>query len=365
MDENKRNEDALISEPDESGVRYYHSTNARSTQGVQIKTKQKTANSSLRNSLIILGCIIAGIVLLGVSCDRFFYGGRAEVKFPPRPYIATVYVEGTILESSADAWGSVSSYHHEWTLDKIDQLIYDGNNMGLIVFVDSPGGGIYESDELYFKIKEYQNKTGNPVYSALGSMAASGGYYISAPADKIVANRNCWTGSIGVTIGTLVDFSEFLDRYGIKTTTITSGANKAMGSSFEPVTNEQRAIFQSLVDEAYNQFVDVIAEGRDMEVDRVKELADGRIYSAKQAFELGLIDQIGTLDEAISDMKTTYELEGCEVVDIYYVNYSILASLLGNTNLKNLGGRGDAAVLMDLLDKQNPFPVSYLCELMQ
>lgn len=109
----------------------------------------------------------------------------------------------------------------------------------MILFVNSPGGGVYESDELYLKIKEYQEQTECPVYAVMGSMAASGGYYISAPADKIVANRNTWTGSIGVTIGTLYDISGLLEQYGVKTETITAGRNKAMGSSVEPMTEEQ------------------------------------------------------------------------------------------------------------------------------
>ena len=112
------------------------------------------------------------------------------------------------------------------------------------------------------KLKEYKEKTKRPVYAYMGSMAASGGYYISAPADMIFANRNCWTGSIGVTIGTLYDLSGFLERHGIKAVTIASGRNKSMGSIVDPLTDEQRRIFQSLVDEAYDQFVNIVAEER-------------------------------------------------------------------------------------------------------
>ena len=124
-------------------------------------------------------------------------------------------------------------------------MIDDGENKGMILYLDTPGGSVLASDELYFKIKEYQKKTKRPVYASMQSMAASGGYYISAPCDKIIANRNCWTGSIGVTLGTMYDVSELLDKIGVKTNTITSGENKAMGSSVEKMSREQREIFQS------------------------------------------------------------------------------------------------------------------------
>lgn len=101
-----------------------------------------------------------------------------------------------------------------------------------------------------------------------------GGYYVSAGCDKIIANRNCWTGSIGVTLGTMYDVSELLDNLGIKTQTITSGANKAMGSSVEPMTKEQKQIYQSMVAEAYEQFTEIVAEGRNMSLSKVKKLAD-------------------------------------------------------------------------------------------
>lgn len=117
-------------------------------------------------------------------------------------YIGTIYIEGTISE---DADGT---YNHQYLLNAIDAMIADDENKGMILYVDTPGGSVFASDELYFKIKEYQEKTERPVYASMQSMAASGGYYISAPCDKIIANRNCWTGSIGVTLGTMYDISE-------------------------------------------------------------------------------------------------------------------------------------------------------------
>ncbi|QAT44122.1 signal peptide peptidase SppA [Aminipila luticellarii] len=328
-------------------------------------TKVPNKKARLKKALIIFGIIIAVIVVLGIMLSRFdtdsssASGGNI---YPDDPYIAKLNVEGTIGEGNSDYFGTPVGYQHQWTLDTIDDLIKDDNNKGIILFINSPGGGVYESDELYFKIKEYQKKTGRPVYSAMGTMAASGGYYISTPCDKIIANRNCWTGSIGVTLGTIYDFSGLLEKYGVKTNTITSGANKAMGNPVDPMTDEQKKIFQSLVDEAYDQFVNLVAEGRHMDVQKVRTLADGRIYTAKQALALGLIDKIGTYDEAVADMKTTYKMGDCQVVELDDEQTSLLGMLFGKVNLPALSSKSDVASIVELMKDETEFPISYMCE---
>lgn len=143
-------------------------------------------------------------------------------------------------------------------------------NKGILLIVDSPGGGVYESDELYLKLKDYKETTGNPIWTYMKSEACSGGYYISMASDKIFANRNCTTGSIGV-IMSLVNTKDLYDKLGIKEINITSGKNKAMGSSGQDLTDEQKEILQSNVDEAYEQFVSIVADGRKMDVETVKK----------------------------------------------------------------------------------------------
>jgi protease-4 len=280
---------------------------------------------------------------------------------------------GTISESDSSSLLSSSTYHHQWLLNCIDDMMRDKDNKGLIIFVNSPGGSVYASDELYYKIKEYQKKTGRPVYSYMASEAASGGYYISSPCDRIIANRNCWTGSIGVTIGTLYDVTGLLKKMGVRTVTITSGRNKAMGSSAVKMTSEQRKIFQGLVDEAYDQFVGVVASGRHMKAGTVRKLADGRVYTAKQAKTNGLIDEIATFDQAKQDMKTRYNLQGVDVQDIQYAeSSSFLGSLLGSFMEKKLSGTdiGDLLGVSEadsqydqiraLLGSNNKFTVTYM-----
>jgi protease-4 len=338
--------------------------------------REERRGGGWRKGVIIYICIFVGIVLLGFVFRAMFSGldDASSSATPNSPYIARLDVTGTISGSpNVDIFGNISGYNHSWTLDGIDDLIYDDNNFGLILFVDSPGGGVYESDELYLKLREYADSTGRPVYAVMGSMAASGGYYISAVAERIYANRNTWTGSIGVTMGTMVDLSEFLDRYGVKTETITSGRNKAMGSNFEPMTNEQRAIFQGLIDEAYDQFTGIVAEERSLDLGYVRELADGRIYTAMQAIDNGLIDDIGDFYTALDDMQEVYNLDFCDVVTLDYEYRSLLGTLLGTgaeknltAFLSNLAGiltreSGDIGAALRLAESRIPSP-QYLYE---
>lgn len=328
--------------------------------------EKKKNKHRLRKSLVIFGCIIVGIIvlaLIGNAVKDKIWGSEDDIA-ASGPYIAKIYVEGTIMAGQTDTFGLPAGYQHDWTLDKIDELISDDNNRGLIIFVDSPGGGVYESDELYLKLKEYKEKTGRPVYSAMGSMAASGGYYISTAADKIVANRNTWTGSIGVTIGTIYDISGLLEKYGVKTQTITAGRNKAMGSSTQPMTEEQKAIFQSLVDDAYEQFTGIVSQERKIDINKVKEIADGRIYTAKQALDLGLVDSIGTVKDAEKDMKKEYDLKDCEVVDVVYQDDSLWGSLMSGVKIPDLRG-GDVSAILNKIDSESKFPISYECEMLK
>ncbi|MBQ6622869.1 MAG: signal peptide peptidase SppA [Mogibacterium sp.] len=294
--------------------------------------------------IVLLCAVLAG----GYGLFRLIRGtdaGSSEVRFN-HDYIAVIDVNGEISDSlSTDLSGQVSGYDHTWTMDEIDRLIEDEHNKGIFMRVDSPGGSVYTSDEIYYKILEYQEKTERPVYAYMGSMAASGGYYISAPCNRIYANRNCWTGSIGVTTGTMYNITELLDKFGIKTETITSGPNKSMGSSTEEMTDEHRAILQSLIDEAYEQFVGIVAEGRGMEVSEVKKVADGRILTAKQALDAGLIDGIMNEEEALEKMKQDEQLEDCEAEYLQPVYETTMI-----TYFENYLRRGSESELSDYME---------------
>lgn len=317
--------------------------------------------------LIVLGVIILCVVLLTAGCHSFTDGLLGDLSGTPDntvttdfgySYIGTLHIEGEIDEAG------VGTYNHEYLLNAIDAMIEDDDNKGIILYVNTPGGSVFASDELYFKIKEYQETTGRPVYSSMQSQATSGGYYISAPCDKILANRNCWTGSIGVTMGSLINVSQLLEDLGVEVNTITSGPNKAMGSSVEPLTKEQKAIMQSLIDEAYDQFVEIVADGRGMNEKKVRRIADGRIYSAQQALDNGLIDGIATYEEAIADMQKAYDLGDCAVEEFIPESSSDLYDLLGLlTDEKNLSGITEAEAVEKLMALNGKVKVSYICEM--
>ena len=264
--------------------------------------------------------------------------GSYEFNPPVNDYIAIVRVEGTIQEQAdTNAFGEAVGYQHATTLDYIDNLIDDSGNVGILLYVDSPGGTVYESEELYLKLKEYKEKTGRPIWDYMAHYAASGGYMVSLAADKIYANPNTTTGSIGVIMSGY-DMSGLYEKLGIRYVSITSGANKDSSQ----MTDEQIAIYQEQVDEYYNKFVGIVAEGRSMSEEDVKVLADGRTYTANQAIDNGLIDEIALYDDMVSEMRDElgtgefYELEATQ---------SVLASFLSKA--EKLIPKSEAQILKE------------------
>lgn len=254
------------------------------------------------NGLVVAVSIIVGAIVFVNIWSSVISGLVGAEGKPIREgnIIDTLYVQGTIAEGEAD-------YNHSWTINRINELMEDEQNKGIFLYVNSPGGGIYESDELYLKLKQYKEVTKRPVYAYMAQTAASGGLYVCMAADQIYANRMTMTGSIGV-IMSMTDTTGLQELLGIKTENIVSGKNKAMGN---PLTEEQRQILQAMIDESYDIFVGIVAENRGLPVEEVRQLADGRIYSALQAKELKLIDEVGTLEEAMQAMVNDNGLKDC------------------------------------------------------
>lgn len=270
--------------------------------------------------------LILGLVVLLLAASLL--GLRSLSGFGS--YIDVITVSGTISSTSQSGLFETSAYDHAFLLGSIDSLIEDESNEGLLLYIDSPGGGVYESDELYLKLMEYREATGRPIYAYFGATAASGGYYIAMAAEHIVANRNCTTGSIGVISGPYMDITDLFEKLGIETTYFTSGRNKAMGSNDVEMTDEQRDILQSYVDETFEQFVEVVIAGRpNLSETRIRELADGRIYTARQAKENGLIDEIGSFEDAAEALSEAYGLHQCELRYVQKESSGIWQSLFG------------------------------------
>lgn len=262
--------------------------------------------------------IISGLVILSVIAfflrDESFEDLEAqtweeetiEVGGPEK--IVQIYIDGVIQEDTE----SDPAFGYSFLMDQLDQVMEDEMVKAIVLRINTPGGSVVASDEIYEKLLELKQK-GKKVIVSMGSTAASGGYYISAPADKIYANRATLTGSLGV-IFSFYNFSELADKYGVSEVVIKSGRYKDIGSPLRAMVPEEKEIFQKLVDESYQRFVDIIAEGRKLPREKVLELADGRVYSGLQAESLGLVDQLGDLEEATQGAK---ELSG-------YMNASVI-----------------------------------------
>jgi len=264
-------------------------------------------------------------------------------------YIARIDIKGVIQEKN-------ETYNQKWLLDMIGSLMKDENNKGLFIYVDSPGGSVYEADELYLKLCEYKETTGRPIYAYFSHMAASGGYYIGCVADYIMANRNCTTGSIGVIMGPVYTLTGLFEKYGIESTSITAGKNKNMFNINEPITAEQRQIIQDYINEAYDQFTGIVAKERSLPIERVREIADGRIYTAKQALEIKLIDKICGYDEAVDYMKSElYNDSGIALEYVEYVYEKTFSDFFSSISTKISGQKADS-FLDDITERINSCP---------
>ena len=204
-----------------------------------------------------------------------------------------------------------NTYSRGSVLNQIKEAKGNPNVKAILLSVNSPGGGVYETAELYNALKN----SGKDVYVSMKKMAASGGYYVSTPAKKIFVNTETTTGSLGV-IMSYVSAQKFLNDHGIKQETIRSGEQKAVGGLTEDLPESTRKILQEQNKEAYERFVKAIAEGRHLSEDEVKKLADGRTYTGTQAVANKLADKVGTEDELIDLIKEEKGMSNPTVIEL-------------------------------------------------
>jgi len=182
---------------------------------------------------------------------------------------------------------------------RLGQFADDRSVRGFLIEIRSPGGGAAASQAIYEALRQFRNEDERPVIAWIGAVGASGGYYAALPADSILALPSSITGSIGV-IMKLPNAGELLRRWGVEFEVIKSGENKELGSSTRALTEGERAVLQTLIDDTYGQFVDAVAESRPLSRDSITVLADGRVFSGQRAVDVGLIDATGTLEDAIA-----------------------------------------------------------------
>ena len=246
---------------------------------------------------VIIGAVI--VVFLGL----FFVGsvfiakallGTDEGQFVQKPGIGLVEVKGMILDSRE-------------TVRQLRHFLKKDDIKAVVLRVDSPGGVVAPSQEIYDEVRKFAAK--KKIVVSMGSLAASGGYYISAPATLIYANPGTITASIGVIIK-LSNIEALMDKIGIKATVVKTGKFKDSGSPVRELTAEDRAMFQSVIDSTHNQFVKAVASGRKLPEDEVRRIADGRVLSGEQALALKLVDRLGTLQDAIEEAGKLAGIKG-------------------------------------------------------
>jgi protease-4 len=225
--------------------------------------------------------IITGLLLLLIAISAII--ALTEKHIPLGEKVALVRVEGPIFDSKN-------------AIEEIKDYVEDSSIKAIVIRVDSPGGAVAPSQEIYEEIKKATSK--KKVVVSMGSMAASGGYYISSAATKIVANPGTLTGSIGV-IMEIPNIEGLLNKIGVKTEVVKSGRYKDMASAFKTMKDEERLILQAVLDDVHEQFIEAVSKGRKMPIEKVRELSDGRVFTGRQAKELGLVDEIGNIEDTI------------------------------------------------------------------
>lgn len=282
--------------------------------------------------LIVVGLFVGLLVLLigSLLLGRLLFKGN-EPSFPTSQGVGLVEVKGMIVDS------------HE-PIRQLRYFLKKDNVKAVVLRVDSPGGVVGPSQEIYQEVKRLAAK--KKVVVSMGSLAASGGYYIAAPATLIYANPGTITASIGV----LIKFSNIeglLDKVGIKSSTIKTGAFKDAGSPDRPLSPEDRAMFQAVIDSTHEQFVRAVAEGRKLPIEDVRLIADGRVLSGEQAKAVKLVDKLGNLQDALDEAGRLAGISGEPALILppkKKVNY--LDLLAGGAEekfsgiLNKVGGRG-------------------------
>jgi protease-4 len=242
--------------------------------------------------------------------------------------VGVIKITGLITTVSEISPFFGSTAGSETITSQIRKAAADGSVKALVLRINSPGGSAAGSQEIFQAIQEYREDTKKPVVASMGDMAASGGYYVAAPADKIMAAPATLTGSIGVIIETM-EYHELMKKIGVSGNPITSGKYKDMGSPFRAMKPDERQLFEAMVDDVYDQFVEAVAEGRGMKKAEIEKLADGRVYTGRQALKAKLVDELGTFRDAIRLAAKEAGITGEPTVK-FFGRVTLLDALMGD-----------------------------------
>jgi protease-4 len=288
-----------------------------------------TSNSSKWFWGIFLSLVFIGLVFVAVSFIIFASalkrGGGEYISSGSGDKIAVVEINDVIMSS-------------EKTVEQIKKFREDKSIKAIILRINSPGGGVAASQEIYEEVKRTR-ESGKIIVVSMGSIAASGGYYIAVGSSLIIANPGTLTGSIGV-IAQFISIKDLAEKLGISQTTIKSGSLKDAGSPFKQMNDSDKAYFQDVVDNSFMQFLDVVALERKMDKETLLKYANGRVFTGLQAKDYGLIDSLGTFEDAIRITSNMAGIEGEPRIVREKKKFSVFEELLGSkiedvTDIKN------------------------------
>jgi protease-4 len=255
-------------------------------------------NSKTWILIFIVAVVIAGAIsFLILMSFGAFLPDRQTLAFGDK--VGVIEIQGTMITGTT-------------AVDEIRQFAKDDGIRAIVLRIESPGGVVAAAQEIYDELNKVRRR-GKPIVASMGGIAASGGYYVACGADSIVANPGTLTGSIGV-IMSLPNAEELLKKIGLRYEVIKTGKYKDTGSLSRPMTPEERALLQEMLDDVHDQFVTVVAEERNIEKDAVMEFADGRLMSGRQAFEMGLVDRLGGFRDAVLLAADLAGIEGDPVI---------------------------------------------------
>ena len=243
-------------------------------------TSPRPKRRPVRTALTVIALIGIGFIALSVLGNFLSEGGWIG-----GDKVAVIRIEGIILDSRE-------------TIEELRHYRDNPSVKAIVLRIDSPGGAVVPSQEIFAEVRKTRAEGKMKVVTSMGNVAASGGYYIAAATDRIVANPGTLTGSIGV-IMELANVKGLLEKVGVQSVVIKSGRHKDMASPFRAMTPEDRALLQTVLDDVHAQFIDAVATGRSLQLEQVKTLADGRIFTGKQAQTVNLVDELGDLHDAI------------------------------------------------------------------
>jgi len=239
--------------------------------------------------IILVSALALGVIFFTVLyLATLISGGKASQSLSPLPgmeKIALVKIEGMLI--TADT-----------IVDEINNYADDSSVRAILIRIDSPGGGVVASQEIFNAVLNARKRGKKKVVISMGSVAASGGYYIAAAGDRIVANPGTLTGSIGVKME-FANLEKLLEKIGVRGMVVKAGEYKDMGSPFREMTEPEKRLLQAVIDDVHSQFIEAVAKGRNLPEAEVKAIADGRIFTGRQALQLKLVDQLGDLEDSI------------------------------------------------------------------